>query len=71
MSDLLDGLRKNKEFQAVTQDMLKHRPLIPAFAICKTKDEQEMVVENIKYHTAMRNGFDLLYQLLTGKNPNI
>lgn len=69
MSDLLNELRKNPEFQAVLDDALKHRPVIPAFVICGTKDEQDMVIEQIKYHTARRNGFDFLYQHLTGRKP--
>jgi len=69
MSDLLEALRKNREFTAVLDEALKRRPVIPAFSICETKDQQEMVVEHIKYHTAMRNGFDLLWQHLSGRAP--
>ena len=67
MSDLHRSLKENPEFKAVMVEMLRFRPIVPAFSICKTKDEQEMVVESIKYYTALRNGFDLLHQLLTGK----
>jgi hypothetical protein len=69
LNDLLAELRKNPEFSAVLEDALKHRPVIPAFVLYDTKDEQEMVVEKIKYHTALRNGFDSLYQYLTGRKP--
>lgn len=71
MTDLLNALRKNPEFAAVLKDALKHRPIVPQFTICKTKDEQDMIVETIKYYTALRNGWDALYQYLTGENPNI
>ena len=69
MSDLLDELRKNPEFSAVLEDSLKHRPVIPAFVICDTKDQQETVIEKIKYFTARRDGFDSLYQFLSGRKP--
>lgn len=71
MNDLLKSIRENKEFQAVMEEALKMRPVIPAFSICRTKDEQDMVVENIKFYTAMRQGFDALHQYLTGRNPNV
>ena len=67
MSDLLKSLQKNEEFKAVMEEMLKHRPIVTAFSICRTKDEQEQNIEAIKYYTALRNGFDLLYHVLTGK----
>lgn len=69
MSDLLKALRANKEFLAALDEVSKKRPVIPAFSICRTKDEQDMVVENIKFYTAMRMGFDLCHQLLSGKAP--
>lgn len=68
--ELLKALRENPEFKQVMQDAMKHRPVVSNFAICKTKDEQEMVVEAIKFSTGMRQGFDLLYAHLTGKAPN-
>lgn len=66
MSDLLTHLRGQPEFVAVLKDMQKHRPVIPAFSLAKTADEQYMVIEAIKYNTALRQGFDILYQRLTG-----
>ena len=70
MTDLLKAIRENPEFRAAMEEALKHRPVIPAFSICKTKDEQDMVVENIKYYTAMRQGWDGLYLYLTGRSPS-
>lgn len=69
MSDLLNELRKNPEFQAVLDDAIKTRPVIPAFVLADNKDDQEMVIEKIKFHTAMRQGFDVLYQYLAGRKP--
>lgn len=68
MSDLLKAVRQNEEFKAVMKDATKRRPIVPVFSICQTKDEQDMVVESIKYYTAMQKGFDLLYQHLTGES---
>ena len=70
MSDLLKAIRENPEFRAVMEEALRQRPIVPAFSICKTKDEQDMVVENIKYFTAMKQGWDALFQHLTGRSPN-
>lgn len=71
MNDLLKSYQGNAEFRQILEEALRIRPVIPAFSICKTKDEQDMVVENIKFYTAMRQGFDLLHQYLTGKSPNL
>ena len=70
MSDLLDAFRKDKEAMAALNEARKIRPIVPSFSLCKTKDEQEMMVEAIKYHAAMQQGFDLLYQYLTGQSFN-
>lgn len=69
MSDILNELRLNPEFQAALKDSLKHRPVIPAFVISETQEQQYMVIENIKNYTMMRQGFDLLYQYLAGRKP--
>lgn len=71
MTDLLKAMRENPEFKAVLEEALRIRPIVPAFNIMKTESEQYMVVENIKYYTAMKQGFDLLYQYLTGRSLNI
>lgn len=68
-TDLLTALRGNEEFVAALRDAAKHRPLIPDFNLAATETELYMIVERIKYHTAMRQGFDLLYQHLTGRKP--
>lgn len=69
MNDLLKSFRENSEAMAVLEEAKRVRPVVPAFVLCKTKDEQEMAVEAIKYHTAMQQGFDLLFQYLTGQAP--
>ena len=69
MSDLLNDLRTKPEFLAALKDSLKHRPVIPAFVISDTQEQQYMVVEHIKQHTMMQQGFDLLYQYLAGRKP--
>jgi hypothetical protein len=69
VSDLLKQLRQNPEFQAVLEDSIKHRPVIPAFVLSETQEDQYMVIEKIKYHTGLQRGFDLLYQHLSGRKP--
>lgn len=69
MSDLLDAIRRDKNFKAVMEEALRKRPIVPDFALCKSKDEQEMVIENLKFHTAMKQGWDLLFTYLTGNKP--
>ena len=69
MNELLKALRENPEFKAVMEDLTKHRPIVPAFSICRTKDEQDMVIENIKFYTALKQGWDSLFTLLTGRGP--
>lgn len=69
MSDLLDSIRKDKNFQAVMEEAVKRRPIVPDFALAKTKDEQEMVIESIKQGAYLRQGFDLLFTYLTGRKP--
>ena len=66
-NQLLEAERGRKEFQAVMEEMWKTRPIVPAFKIAKTKDELELIVENIKYQSALRDGFDLLFARLTGR----
>ena len=68
MSELLDAFRKRPENQAILKEAIKHRPVIPAFVISETQEQQYMVIENIKSSTMMRRGFDLLYTYLTGQN---
>jgi hypothetical protein len=69
MNELLEAIRKNPEFTAVLRESLKHRPVIPAFVISETQEQQYMVIENIKNYTMMQRGFDQLYQYLTGRKP--
>jgi ribosomal protein L39E len=66
VDDLIKTFRSNPEFVQMMKAMQKNRPVIPAFSLAQTADEQYMIVERIKYATAMRQGFDILYQHLTG-----
>jgi hypothetical protein len=70
-TDLLKQEREREEFKQIMKEAERLRPVIPAFSLCKTKDEQDMMIEAIKYHTSMRSGFDLLFQHLAGRSPNV
>lgn len=69
MSDLLKQLRESPEFMAVMEEMLKFRPVVPDYTPQATMDETDNVIERVKYHSAQRAGFDLLYRNLTGNLP--
>ena len=45
------------------------RPIVPQYSLCRSMEEREMLIEEIKIKTGERKGFDLLFQLLTGENP--
>jgi hypothetical protein len=66
MDKLLEAFRGNAEFVALMKSMVVHRPVIPAFSLAPTKDEQEQIIEALKFNTARRQGFDALFQRLTG-----
>lgn len=67
MNDLLAKLRESAEFQQIMDELRKHRPVIPDYRPQATREETEYLVEKIKYQSGLRDGFDLLNRLLTGK----
>lgn len=69
MSDFLEALKSDGNYIAALKEAAAIRPVVPEFSIARTADEQYMIVERIKNATAMRQGFDLLYQHLTGRKP--
>lgn len=69
MTDLLEAIRKDEKFRAVMKEALSKRPVVPDFSLARTKDEQEMIIENLKFATALKQGFDVLYVYLTGNKP--
>jgi hypothetical protein len=55
------------EFQAVIEEAKKHRPIVPEFKIQKTRDDQEQLLDQIKFQTGRKEGFDFLLRLLTNQ----
>ena len=69
MNELLKQLRESQEFMAVMDEMLKNRPVVPDYSPQSTMDETANVLERVKYYSAQRAGFDILYRNLTGNLP--
>lgn len=67
MKDLLLKLRESAEFKQIMDELQKNRPVIPDYRPQATREETEYLVEKIKYQSGLRDGFDLLSKLLTGK----
>lgn len=66
---LMKQLRESPEFQAIMKELRTSRPLVPAFAPCKTMDETANLMERMKYESARQTGWDGLFQALTGLKP--
>ena len=64
--DLIKQLQESHDFQVIMAEMLKMRPVIPDYVPQETRDKTENLMERIKYQSAMRMGFDLLFSALTG-----
>lgn len=69
MKELLKQLRESPDFQSIMTEMLKSRPLVPSYTPQKTRDLTEHLVEQIKHQSSMQQGWDLLYQAMTGDRP--
>lgn len=68
-NELIKQLREDVNFQAIMADMLKMRPVIPEYTPQDTMDKTANLMEEIKYKSAKRSGFDLLYRALVGRPP--
>lgn len=69
MIELLKALRESQEFKIIMEGMKKERPVIPYYRPQKTMDETANSIEQIKYQSAKQEGFDLLFEKLTGLKP--
>lgn len=69
MNPLLNELRGTENFKAIMSDMLGNRPIVPEYTPQDTIDQTANLIETIKYKTAQRAGFDLLFTILTGSKP--
>jgi hypothetical protein len=62
----LQELRINKLFHASMKEISKHRPVVPAYKPGQSREEADSLMERIKFESGRKEGFDLLYLLLTG-----
>ena len=69
MSELLKQLQESADFQVVMDEMIKIRPVIPEYQPQQTMDGTANMLERMKYYSASRAGFDLLYKVLAGRPP--
>lgn len=69
MKELLRALQENPDFQTVMDFALSYRPVIPEYKPGETIDETANVMERIKFYSAQRQGFDALFQMLSGRKP--
>jgi len=65
--ELLFALREDPRYQAVLAEVSLQRPTIPRFEPQRTTEENDALVEKIKFFSAQQKGFDLLYMALTGQ----
>jgi hypothetical protein len=62
----LQELRINPFFKEAMKEVLKRRPVVPAYQPCQSREEADSLMERIKYESGRKEGFDLIYLLLTG-----
>ena len=65
--ELLKLLRESNDFHVIMGEMWRSRPVIPVYTPQATQDLTSNLVERIKYQSAMRQGFDVLYTALAGQ----
>lgn len=63
-------LRLNPLFREAMKELLKSRPVVPAYKPCQTAEEQFHALERIKCESMRQEGFDAIYLRLTGVKPN-
>lgn len=63
----LAQLKGDGKFKLVMKNVKEARPVIPSYRPQETRDMEAQLVEQMKYETARQQGFDLLYQILTGE----
>ena len=66
---LLKHFRESLDFQRLMQEIRQEqRPVIQAWNPQATQDENARLLEEIKFSSALQQGFDLLFTILTGKH---
>ena len=64
-------LRMNPLFRETMKELLKFRPVVPAYKTpSHSKEEEFSLLERIKFESARKEGFDKIYLLLTGEKAD-
>ena len=63
----LKVLREYPEFQFAIDELKAKRPVIPKYSPASSFDDEQMLLNRIKYETARQDGFDLIFLCLTGE----
>ena len=63
---LIAHYREDPNFRQMMKEMGTQRPVIPTWKPQDTRDENEKLIEDIKYASALQQGWDLLFQTLYG-----
>jgi len=60
-------LRINPLFREWLKELQQTRPVVPKYVPGESTMETEALLERIKYESGRREGFDLMYLLLSGE----
>jgi hypothetical protein len=63
-------LRMNPLFRETMKEVLKFRPVVPAYRPGHSSEEMQSTLERIKYESGRQEGFDKIYLILTGEKSN-
>ena len=62
----LGQLRQDAKFRHVMRDLGQMRPIIPAYVPQDSQEANQHLLEQIKFESGRRAGFDAIYRFLTG-----
>lgn len=63
---LLNHYRGDPNFRQLMKELLANRPVVPTWKPQETQDGNAKVIEDIKFASALQQGWDLLYATLYG-----
>ena len=63
------ALRDLEIFRAAMREVLEQRPVVPAYKPCRTSEDEQMLLAEIRYQSGAQQGFDMLWITLTGNKP--
>lgn len=66
-ASMLKQLQDSPEFQAVMEDILRLRPLVPKYFPDNSEVSEQVLLNRIKYQSGRLEGFDNLWTTLTGR----